>query len=84
MGVLALMGFGFLEGIVFWGPCYILAGLSLSLLGQGACGAAGLDFGEEVVAFVVDEDEGGEILDFDFPDGFHSELGVFEELYFLD
>ena len=39
---------------------------------------------EEVVAFVVDEDEGGKIFDIDFPDGFHAEFGVFEELDFLD
>src|SRR5258708_33450389 len=34
------------------------------------------DVGEEVVALVVDDDEGGEILDLDPPDGLHAELGV--------
>lgn len=36
---------------------------------------AGVEGGEEVVAFVVDEDEGGEVFDGDFPDGFHAEFG---------
>ena len=43
-----------------------------------------LDLGEEVVALVINEDERGEILHFDFPDGFHAELGVFEKFYLLD
>jgi hypothetical protein len=37
------------------------------------------DLSEEVVALVVDEDEGGEVFDFDLPNGFHSELRVFED-----
>src|SRR3546814_21089480 len=32
----------------------------------------------EVVALVVGDDEGGEVLDFDAPDGLHAELGIFE------
>ena len=32
------------------------------------------DVGEEVVAFVIDDDDGGEIDDFDFADGFHAEF----------
>ena len=36
--------------------------------------------GEEVIAFVIHEDEGGEDLHGDFPDGFHAELFVFEYL----
>ena len=39
---------------------------------------------EEVVALVVDEDEGGEILDGYFPNGFHAELGILYALYALD
>lgn len=35
----------------------------------------GVEGGEEVVAFVVDEDEGGEVFDGDFPNGFHAEFG---------
>src|SRR5262249_58580084 len=33
---------------------------------------------EEVVAFVVDDDEGREIDHFDAPDRFHAELGIFD------
>ncbi len=36
--------------------------------------------GEEVVALVVDDDEGGEVLDLDLPDRLHAELGVLEHL----
>ena len=43
-----------------------------------------IDLLEEVVAFVIDEDEGGEILDGDFPDGFHAEFGVGDYLLRAD
>src|SRR5690606_41753947 len=43
-----------------------------------------LGLGEEVVALVVDHDEGGEVLDLDLPDRFHAELGVLEHLDVLD
>ncbi len=33
---------------------------------------------EEVVAFVVDQHEGGQTFDFHHPDRFHSQFGVFE------
>src|SRR5258708_12801537 len=39
---------------------------------------------EEIVALVVDNDERGEIDDFDTPDRLHAELGVFEQLDLLD
>src|SRR5579871_3161165 len=39
---------------------------------------------EEVVALVVDDREGGEILDLDAPDRLHAELGVFQHLDLLD
>lgn len=39
---------------------------------------------EEIVAFVVDENECGKIFHFDFPDGFHAELGIFEAFDTLD
>ena len=39
---------------------------------------------EEIIALIVDEDEGGEILDFNLPDSFHSEFGILEEFYLLD
>ena len=54
------------------------------VVGEGARFAFLGDFGEEVVALVIYEDEGGEIFNFDFPDGFHAEFGIFEQLDFLD
>src|SRR5262249_21826651 len=35
---------------------------------------------EEVVALVVEHDEGGEIAHIDFPDRLHAQLGVLEDL----
>jgi len=45
--------------------------IHLTRVGALAAGGVG-DLLEEVVAFVVDEDEGGEVFYFDFPDGFHA------------
>src|SRR6476619_5806001 len=39
---------------------------------------------EEVVALVIDDDERREVDDFDAPDRFHAELGIFEHLDLLD
>src|ERR1700730_7234020 len=39
---------------------------------------------EEVVALVVDDDEGRKIHDLDAPDRFHAELGIFDDLDLLD
>ena len=39
---------------------------------------------EEVVAFIIHEDESGEVFHFDAPDGFHAKFGVFEYLDFFD
>src|SRR4051794_14824922 len=39
---------------------------------------------EEVVALVVDDDEGGEVDDLDAPDRLHPELGIFDHLDTLD
>ena len=39
-----------------------------------------VDLGEEVVALVVDDDEGREVLDLDPPDRLHAELGVLQHL----
>lgn len=44
----------------------------------------GLEFLEEVVTLVVHEDEGGEVLDGDLPDGLHAELGIFDALDAVD
>ena len=46
--------------------------------------AEGLQLLEEVVALVIDEDEGGEVLDLNLPDGFHAELGILHALDALD
>jgi hypothetical protein len=43
-----------------------------------------IQFLEEVIALVVDDDEGGKILDLDAPDRFHAEFGIFHHLDFLD
>src|SRR5260370_10762040 len=40
--------------------------------------------GIEVVALVVDHDEGREIDDLDAPDRFHPELGIFDEFDLAD
>ena len=42
------------------------------------------DLLEEVVAFVVDEDESGEVFHFDFPDGFHAEFREIDDFLALD
>ena len=39
---------------------------------------------EEIIAFVVDDDEGWEVFDFDLPHGFHAELRVFKKFDLLD
>src|SRR5690348_15414935 len=51
--------------------------------GDGDGDAAG-GGGEEVLALVVDDDEGGEVLDLDLPDRLHAELGVLDDLLALD
>ncbi len=51
---------------------------------QSTFAATLFNLGEEIIALVVNEDKCREIFDFDFPDCFHTELGVFEEFYFLD
>src|SRR3979409_662591 len=43
-----------------------------------------IQFLEEIVALVVDHDEGGEILHLDAPDRLHAELGIFHRLDLLD
>src|SRR3954464_912020 len=51
--------------------------------GEGDGDGAGR-VGEEVVALVVDHDEGGEVLDLDLPDRLHPELGILQHLDRLD
>src|ERR1700704_6906522 len=43
-----------------------------------------IQFLEEIIALVVDDDEGREILDLDAPDRFHAEFGIFHDLDLLD
>ena len=40
--------------------------------------------GEEVVPLVVDDDEGGEVLDLGPPDGLHAELRILQHLDLAD
>src|SRR6516225_7787987 len=50
----------------------------------GQQGSPQIQFLEEVVALVVDHDEGREIFYLDPPDRLHAELGVFHGLDLLD
>src|SRR5258707_10277460 len=43
-----------------------------------------IQFLEEIIALVVDDDEGREIHHLDAPDRFHAELGIFHHLDLLD
>ena len=45
---------------------------------------AGLQLLEEVVALVVNEDEGGKVLNGNLPDRLHAEFGIFHTLNALD
>src|SRR3974390_1581274 len=45
---------------------------------------AQIQFLEKVIPLIVDDDEGREVLDLDFPDRFHAELGIFQHLDLLD
>ena len=47
-------------------------------------GTSGLYLLEEVVTLVVYKDEGREVLYLDLPYGFHTKLGILEELHVLD
>src|ERR1041384_7480698 len=48
------------------------------------CPSPEIQFLEEVVALVVDDDEGREVLDLDAPDRLHAELGIFDHLDLFD
>ena len=48
-------------------------------------GRAGIgEFGEEIVAFVIDNNEGGEVFDLDLPDRFHAQFFVFDHFHLFD
>ena len=55
----------------------------VSLLASGA-GTPGFQLLEEVVALVIHQDKGGEVLHRDFPDGLHTQFGIFHALDALD
>jgi hypothetical protein len=57
-----------------------------SVIVTGACSPwpGRLEPSEEVVALVVDDDEGRDVLDFDAPDRLHAELGIFHDLDLAD
>src|SRR5579883_1069289 len=64
---------------------------SLNFPEPAACGKPGRDTRlswikllEEVIALVVDDNEGGKILNLDFPDRFHAKLWVFQKLDSFD
>ncbi len=52
--------------------------------GKSLVGWAGIDALEEIITFVIDEDEGWEVLHGDLPDRFHSELFKINHFYGLD
>ena len=63
-------------------PSYLFPFLFFTfLLFSRAPGFQGL---EEIVALVIDEDEGGEVFDVDLPDGLHAEFGILHALDALD
>ena len=55
----------------------------VSFLASGA-GTPGFQLLEEVVALVIHQDKGGEVLHGDFPDGLHTQFGIFHALDALD
>ena len=46
-------------------------------MGAAGAGPAFADFGEEVVALVIHQDEGREVFHFNFPDSFHTQFRIF-------
>lgn len=60
------------------------AGDSIKSIVQLFASATRLQLLEEVVAFVIHENEGWEVLNLNFPNGFHSEFGVLNALNALN
>ena len=58
--------------------------LSVQFLFLLARAAFLLDLSEEVVTLIIDEDKCREVLNFNFPDSFHAEFGIFHALDALD
>lgn len=58
--------------------------LSYKTVVQLFASATRLQLLEEVVAFVIDKNEGWEVLNLNLPNGFHSEFGVLNALNALN
>lgn len=56
--------------------------LQSGTLADGQCAFLGV--GEEVIALVVNDDEGGEVFYLNLPYCFHTEFGVLQYLYLLN
>src|SRR5690348_1516046 len=54
-----------------------------TVCGDGSLSAQ-VEFLEEIVALVIDDDEGGEVLDLDAPDRLHTKLWIFHHFDLLD
>src|ERR1700727_2887032 len=52
--------------------------------GRQPWGSPQIQLLEEIIALVIDDDEGRKILDFDAPDRLHAEFGIFHHLDLLD
>ena len=47
---------------------------------QNAATCAGLELLEEIVALIVNQDKGREVLNFNLPDGLQAKLGILDAL----
>ena len=53
-------------------------------MGAAGAGPAFADLREEIVALVVHQNEGGEVLHLNLPDGFHAQFRVFQQFHLPD
>ena len=51
---------------------------------EGTLRAGGTNIRKEIVPFIIDQNVSGKILHLNFPDGFHTKLGVFKHFHFFD
>src|SRR6476469_6974735 len=61
-----------------------MAGSSPAMTDRGIFPLPQVQLFEEIIALVVDDDEGRKILDLDAPDRFHAEFGILHNLDLLD
>ena len=54
------------------------------LMAAAGAGPAFADLREEIVALVVHQNEGGEVLHLNLPDGFHAQFRVFQQFHLPD